>query len=47
MLTERFSKALALAIQAHDGQLRKETTIPYIAHPMAVAAIALEYLKAK
>jgi (p)ppGpp synthase/HD superfamily hydrolase len=43
MLTERLSKALALAIEAHDGQLRKETTIPYIAHPMAVAAIALEY----
>ena len=43
MLTNRLSQALALAIEAHDGQLRKETTIPYIAHPMAVASIALEY----
>ena len=43
MLTERLSQALALAIEAHNGQFRKETTIPYIAHPMAVASIALEY----
>ena len=43
MLTERFAKALALAIEAHDGQKRKGTDIPYISHPMAVAAIALEY----
>ncbi len=43
MLTERLSQALAIAIEAHNGQFRKETTIPYIAHPMAVASIALEY----
>ena len=43
MLSERLSQALALAIEAHNGQFRKETTIPYIAHPMAVASIALEY----
>jgi GTP pyrophosphokinase len=43
MLTERFAQALALAIEAHDGQKRKGTDIPYISHPMAVAAIALEY----
>ena len=43
MLTNRLSQALALAIEAHNGQFRKETTIPYIAHPMAVASIALEY----
>ena len=43
MLSERLSQALAIAIEAHNGQFRKETTIPYIAHPMAVASIALEY----
>jgi (p)ppGpp synthase/HD superfamily hydrolase len=35
--------ALALAIEAHDGQVRKSTQIPYISHPMAVASIALEF----
>lgn len=43
MLTDKFSEALALAIEAHDGQYRKETKIPYISHPMAVAAISLEF----
>jgi GTP pyrophosphokinase len=43
MLTERFAQALALAIEAHDGQKRKGTDIPYISHPLAVAAIALEH----
>lgn len=43
MLTARISQALALAVEAHDGQKRKGTAIPYIAHPMAVASIALEH----
>lgn len=43
MLTERIAQALALAVEAHDGQKRKGTTIPYIAHPMGVASIALEH----
>lgn len=43
MLTVRIAKALALAVEAHDGQKRKGTNIPYVAHPMAVAAIALDY----
>ncbi len=43
MLTERVAKALALAVQAHDGQKRKGTDIPYVAHPMGVASIALDY----
>lgn len=43
MLTERFAQALALAIEAHQGQKRKGTDTPYIAHPIAVAAIALEH----
>ena len=43
MITERLSQAIAVAIEAHDGQQRKGTTIPYISHPIGVASIALEY----
>jgi GTP pyrophosphokinase len=43
MLTERIAQALSLAVEAHAGQMRKGTTIPYISHPLAVASIALEY----
>lgn len=43
MLTARLAQALALAIEAHTGQKRKGTQIPYIAHLLGVAAIALEY----
>lgn len=32
--TERTARALALAAQAHGGQVRKGTRIPGIAHPM-------------
>jgi (p)ppGpp synthase/HD superfamily hydrolase len=37
------SKALAIAMQAHAGQVRKGTNIPYISHPMAVCGLAMEY----
>lgn len=43
MLTQRFAQGLELAVRAHDGQVRKGTSIPYVAHPMGVASIALEY----
>ena len=43
MLTECFSQALYLALQAHTNQKRKGTNIPYISHPLGVASIALEY----
>jgi (p)ppGpp synthase/HD superfamily hydrolase len=43
MPTKRLADALALAIEAHTGQYRKGTTIPYIVHPLGVASIALEY----
>ena len=43
MLTEKIANALALAVEAHDGQKRKGTNIPYIAHPMGVASIALDH----
>lgn len=37
------SKALEIALDAHKGQVRKSTSIPYISHPLAVASIAMEY----
>jgi (p)ppGpp synthase/HD superfamily hydrolase len=43
MLTEKISHALALAVEAHDGQKRKGTQIPYISHPLGVASIALDH----
>jgi (p)ppGpp synthase/HD superfamily hydrolase len=43
MLTDRIAQALKLAVEAHTGQKRKGTETPYVAHPMAVAAIALEH----
>jgi (p)ppGpp synthase/HD superfamily hydrolase len=43
MQLSKLASGLDLAIKAHQGQLRKSTTIPYISHPMAVASIALEF----
>ena len=43
MQLNKLSPALALAIEAHQGQIRKSTQIPYISHPLAVASIALEF----
>ena len=42
-LTSRFSSALAYAIEVHDGQERKGTRIPYVAHLLGVASIALDH----
>src|SRR5947209_7198693 len=42
-LTGQFEKALVYATRIHGGQLRKKTRIPYIAHILGVAAIAMEY----
>ncbi len=36
--TDRISAAFALAALVHEKQTRKSTNIPYISHPMAVAA---------
>ena len=41
-LTTRFNEALVYAAQLHAEQTRKGTSIPYIAHLLAVASIALE-----
>lgn len=43
MASPRYSKALALAARAHEGQVRKGTSIPYITHPVAVAALVAQY----
>jgi (p)ppGpp synthase/HD superfamily hydrolase len=42
MLTIRFSQALVYAADAHKEQTRKGTSVPYVAHVLAVAALALE-----
>lgn len=43
MNTTRFKDALAYTADAHAHQVRKGTAIPYIAHLLAVASIALEH----
>lgn len=42
-LSERFIHALRFAAERHADHLRKGTDIPYIAHLLGVASIALEY----
>jgi len=41
-LSSRFESAFLLASRLHADQVRKGTTIPYISHLMAVAALVLE-----
>ena len=41
LLTSRFEEAIQFAIQVHYDQKRKSTSIPYIAHPLGVAALVL------
>jgi GTP pyrophosphokinase len=43
MLSPRFDQALAYASQLHRGQRRKGTSIPYVAHLLSVAGLALEH----
>src|SRR5262249_4220269 len=43
ILTDTFDQALLYATHVHGGQVRKATTIPYVAHLLAVAATVLEY----
>jgi GTP pyrophosphokinase len=42
-LTPRFTEAVAYALAAHAGQMRKSSPVPYFAHLLAVAAIVLEH----
>jgi (p)ppGpp synthase/HD superfamily hydrolase len=41
-LSERFEEALVFAARLHRGQMRKGTSILYIAHLLAVTSIVLE-----
>jgi (p)ppGpp synthase/HD superfamily hydrolase len=43
MLGERFDRALLLASELHRAQVRKESGVPYVAHLLAVCALALEH----
>ncbi|MGV1017057.1 MAG: HD domain-containing protein [Fluviibacter phosphoraccumulans] len=43
MFDQKFSEALSLATQAHAGQIRKGTKIPYVSHVLAVASIVIEF----
>lgn len=43
MLSARFDRALVLTALLHAAQPRKGTTIPYIAHLLAVCSIVLEH----
>lgn len=40
--SKRFEAALVYASQVHEGHFRKGTQVPYITHPMAVAALVGE-----
>jgi (p)ppGpp synthase/HD superfamily hydrolase len=42
-LSSQFEQALHYAVLIHAGQIRKGTDIPYLAHLLGVASIALEY----
>lgn len=48
-MTDRFNRALQLAIEAHAGQVCKSTenavglALPYITYPVAVAALAQRF----
>jgi GTP pyrophosphokinase len=43
MLTERFAAALAYAADLHRHQVRKGSGVPYVAHLLGVASLALEH----
>jgi (p)ppGpp synthase/HD superfamily hydrolase len=42
-LTPRFEAALSFAAALHRTQLRKASSIPYVAHLLAVASLVIEY----
>lgn len=42
-LSERFTEALTFATRLHAQQVRKGSGVPYVAHLLGVASIALEY----
>ncbi len=42
LLTPRFETALSYAAALHRTQVRKASSIPYVAHLLAVAAVVIE-----
>lgn len=42
-LSIKFVEAVAYAADAHAGQVRKGSDVPYIAHPLAVSSLVLEF----
>ena len=42
-LSERFGAALEYASRLHAAQMRKGTSVPYVAHLLAVASLVLEH----
>ncbi len=44
-LTQKIQKALNLATDKHNGQMRKSSNLPYIVHPFSVAIILSEYVE--
>ena len=43
VLTDKFDRALLYATHVHGAQVRKKTSVPHVAHLLAVAATVLEY----
>jgi len=43
LFSQRFEDALMYAVRLHAKQIRKGSGIPYVAHLLGVASIALEY----
>lgn len=39
MISKIYQKAIEFAAEAHKGQTRKSTSVPYVSHPYAVASI--------
>ncbi|MCK5081199.1 MAG: bifunctional (p)ppGpp synthetase/guanosine-3',5'-bis(diphosphate) 3'-pyrophosphohydrolase [Candidatus Moranbacteria bacterium] len=44
-LTDKIQRALNLAADKHNGQMRKSSGLPYIVHPFSVALILSEYVQ--
>jgi GTP pyrophosphokinase len=43
LLTQRYEEAFSLAARLHADQVRKGTSIPYLAHLMSVSSLVLEH----
>ncbi len=44
LYSSRINDAIRISAHAHDGQYRKGSNTPYIAHPVAVALITQKYI---